>query len=63
MAQTITIYSGLKEIAKRRNAALKREAKRRGKSVSVSDVIWDTLMEYGSPELRADLQAAEKERI
>ena len=62
MAQTITIYSGLKEIAKLRHVALKREAKRRGKYISVSDVIWDTLMQHGSPELRADLLAAEKER-
>lgn len=62
MSQTMTIYVGLKKVGKMREAALKKEAKRQGDDVSVSDVIWGLLKMYGSSELKADLEAAEKER-
>lgn len=54
MAITLTLYCGAEPFGKDRRAALKREAKRQGKSAA--HIVWDALAHYAiSQTLRDEL--------
>ena len=60
MSETISIYAGSNRAGMLRKRALEKEAKRQGRHVSISDVIWDMVREHGSEKLLRDLEIADK---
>lgn len=63
MAESLIVYAGIGRFGKQRKAALRREAARRGRNVSVADVIWEALTKGPSPQLKADLLLLETQHV
>ncbi len=60
MAENIVIYAGLEKVGKRKKSALEREAMRSTKTGCVSELVWTMFRKFGSPQLKRDLETAEK---
>lgn len=60
MAESVIVYAGVGKVGKAKKKALEKEAARQGRGISVADVIWECLKKFGSPELREDLEKAER---
>lgn len=60
MAENIVIYAGLERVGKLKKKAVEREAKRFARDGSVSDLVWTMFRRHGSPQLKEDLEAADR---
>lgn len=60
MAENMVIYAGLEKVGKFKKSAVEREALRKTKSGSVSELIWTLLRTHGSDQLKKDIEAAER---
>lgn len=59
MSESIVIYAGSGKAGRIRKQAIERESRRRGRKISVSEMLWELIKVGAPPELKLELEQAD----